>query len=204
MTVPIYAARGLPGVYNLLGSEELSVPDNNNGLSYAIYDMMQKHMGLSWIHPLQGPEIAPAKLTHIHDACQVVLVCQHECRCVHGVVPFRGSPVETHTTDGATTVAQDWEEIESGPAYEFRSWHYHTQHPLEMTNLLQGFGQKMNTTQDSWLEEVWMWDRFMEWLLILRQNRVQWVLLQGEDWKDFSTSATRMVVLTSPPSNACE
>ncbi|MBC7532686.1 MAG: hypothetical protein H7318_14020 [Oligoflexus sp.] len=82
----------------------------------------------------------------------------------------------------------------SSPHWPIRRWHLHTQHPLELTNLLNGWGETPEDEQgfQSMLSE---WDRVLEWCLANKQNEISWYLLRAEAWKDFADSPTRQARL---------
>jgi hypothetical protein len=83
--------------------------------------------------------------------------------------------------------------IVSEPKYHFRAHHIHTEHPLEMTDMLNGFGERMSQTdQQSFDKNVDTdWESFLEWMLANTQNNVEWVILASPKWKNFSDSALR-------------
>ncbi|MCA9262132.1 MAG: hypothetical protein KDA61_23100, partial [Planctomycetales bacterium] len=68
----------------------------------------------------------------------------------------------------------------------------HTQHPLELTELLQGFGKVGFEDQagfDAMLDE---WDRFLEWEVANGQNGVEWILLWAKSYEAFADSPLRI------------
>jgi hypothetical protein len=90
--------------------------------------------------------------------------------------------------------------IESGinvtetPHWPLRGWHYHTQHPLELTEVFNGFAAVdspavgQNETWDSMVPQV---DLFFQWCIANRLNFVEWLLLYEESWADFAASELR-------------
>lgn len=77
------------------------------------------------------------------------------------------------------------------PRWHDREIHLHTMHPLELTELLQGWGQ--NGPDDAAGFEAMLpeWDSYLEWMLANRQNGVEWFLLWAETWKDFADGPVR-------------
>jgi hypothetical protein len=81
--------------------------------------------------------------------------------------------------------------IAESPAWRVRGMHLHTMHPLELTDLLQGFGKDGPDDESGWTSRLPEWDRFLEWMVANRQNRVEWVLLYADSWKDFADGPAR-------------
>ena len=81
------------------------------------------------------------------------------------------------------------------PRWPLRGLQLHTMHPLELTDLLEGWGPGGPNDEKGFRDMLPEWDRFLEWLLANGQNRVHWVLLEADAWKDFSTSETRRLRL---------
>ncbi len=77
------------------------------------------------------------------------------------------------------------------PHWPRRGIHLHTMHPIELTELLNGWGPKGPDDEKGFTEELQLWQRYCEWLLANRQNLVEWVLLEAPGWKDFSQSKLR-------------
>ncbi|HEY8076528.1 MAG TPA: hypothetical protein VIF62_20530, partial [Labilithrix sp.] len=82
-------------------------------------------------------------------------------------------------------------DIAESPAWRVRGMHLHSMHPLELTDMLQGFGPNGTDDEAGWNARLPEWDRFLEWMLANRQNRVEWVLLYADSWKDFADGTTR-------------
>lgn len=85
----------------------------------------------------------------------------------------------------------DTVEASESPGRRIRGIHLHTMHPLELTDLLNGWG--MNGPEDAagftnMLDE---WRGFLMWMLANKLNRVQWVLLSSPKWADFAESDER-------------
>ncbi|KAJ3101562.1 hypothetical protein HDU96_009932 [Phlyctochytrium bullatum] len=66
---------------------------------------------------------------------------------------------------------------------QFRAIHYHTQHPLELTPFLQGWGDKGTLDEAGWEAKLPEWRLVCEWLLANRQNGFEWALLESERWE---------------------
>jgi len=68
--------------------------------------------------------------------------------------------------------------ITEAPRWEFRGTHYHTQHPLELTNFLNGYdSDRRHETRSSWAAGFPAWEAFLHWMLAQKQNYVEWVVL---------------------------
>lgn len=85
---------------------------------------------------------------------------------------------------------QDWQ-VNSLPHWPVRGMHIHTEHPLELTHVLNGWG--LNGPQDrrGWESLLPEWEQYCEWLVANGQNEVEWVLLEKGRWREFSRSAER-------------
>ena len=77
------------------------------------------------------------------------------------------------------------------PRWPVRGIQIHTMHPLELTNLLQGWGETGPDDAAGFERMLPEWDRFLEWMLANRQNRMHWVLLEASSWSAFATSDLR-------------
>jgi hypothetical protein len=78
------------------------------------------------------------------------------------------------------------------PRWDTREIHLHTQHPLELTELLQGFGKNGPLDATGFNEMLGEWDRFLEWCIANGQNGVEWFLLWADSFKDFADSDLRI------------
>lgn len=83
------------------------------------------------------------------------------------------------------------------PRWPTRNWHLHTMHPLELTDLLNGWGPEGPDDEAGWESMLPEWDLFLEWLLANRQNEVEWVLLEAATWADFAQSDVRQARLAA-------
>ncbi len=79
------------------------------------------------------------------------------------------------------------------PRWDTREIHLHTQHPLELTELLQGFGES-GPADAAGFEKMLSseWDRFLEWSVANGQNGVEWFLLWAKSFEDFADSDVRI------------
>lgn len=82
--------------------------------------------------------------------------------------------------------------ITSAPRWPERNWHMHSMHPLELTDLVNGWGPLGIEDAAGWEAMLPEWDSFCEWLIANRQNEVEWNLLEAATWAEFSQSDTRL------------
>jgi len=87
------------------------------------------------------------------------------------------------------------------PRWEFRGTHYHTQHPLELTPLLNGRdGDNGIANRSKWQADLWMWRNVLEWMLAHKQTYFEWMLLsdraRDELSQGFELSEERQIRLT--------
>lgn len=85
--------------------------------------------------------------------------------------------------------------VREAPHWPLRSLHLHTMHPLELTNLLNGWGKTGPDDQAGFESMLPWWDRTLDWMAAHGQNSVEWVLLEHRSWRDFSQSETRLARL---------
>jgi len=78
------------------------------------------------------------------------------------------------------------------PRWDKREIHLHTQHPLELTELLQGFGEAGPADAAGFEKMLPEWDRFIEWSVANGQNGVEWFLLWAKSFEDFADSDVRI------------
>ena len=83
----------------------------------------------------------------------------------------------------------------SAPRWKIRGIQLHTMHPLELTHLLQGWGERGPDDEAGFRAMLPEWDAFLEWMLANGQNRVHWVLLEAASWSSFAESETRRLRL---------
>jgi hypothetical protein len=79
------------------------------------------------------------------------------------------------------------------PQWPLRGWHYHTQHPLELTDVLNGFDSigEDGVSVAPWSSLVQGVDLFFQWALANKLNYVEWLLLYADEWGDFASSGER-------------
>jgi hypothetical protein len=77
------------------------------------------------------------------------------------------------------------------PRWHVRGLHIHTQHPIELANLLNGWGQTGTNDEAGFQAMVPEWSTYLEWMIANHQNRVEWSLLDSASWSDFVESDTR-------------
>ncbi len=82
-------------------------------------------------------------------------------------------------------------DVTTAPRWHKRNMHLHTMHPLELTELLNGWGQGDPDDVASWNAMRPEWSLFLEWMLANGQNEVEWILLEAESWADFAQSVER-------------
>jgi hypothetical protein len=83
-------------------------------------------------------------------------------------------------------------DLQEQPRWDRRIIHLHTQHPLELTELLQGWGGGGPDDEAGFKAMLPEWDRFLEWSVANRQNGVEWFLLWASSWQDFADSQARI------------
>lgn len=77
------------------------------------------------------------------------------------------------------------------PRWETRAMHLHTMHPLELTNLVNGWGLRGPQDLSGWEEMLPYWTYFMEWMTAHKQNEVEWMLLWSPEAGSYNQSAER-------------
>ena len=80
------------------------------------------------------------------------------------------------------------------PHWEVRGMHIHTEHPLMHVELLNGFGKFPST--ENWEDQLWEWNKVLEWCIANRLNYVEWVLLKDQTWIEYSESKSRQEKLS--------
>jgi hypothetical protein len=81
------------------------------------------------------------------------------------------------------------------PRWTERTLHLHTQHPLELTEVLQGLGAAGPDDVAGFEAMLPELERLFEWLVANRQNGVEWFLLWAESWSEFADSEERIARL---------
>ena len=75
-------------------------------------------------------------------------------------------------------------EVHPSSPLKFRGFHIHTEHPLELVEVLQGADALLpNGSTVAWEAMLGDVAALFEWLVANRQNRVQWILLAAPEWK---------------------
>ncbi len=88
--------------------------------------------------------------------------------------------------------------VATTPRWNKRAVHLHTQHPLELTELLQGMGPGGGADEAGYRAMLPEWDSFLEWCVANSQNGVEWFLLYAKSFEAFADSdlrATRLAEL---------
>lgn len=88
---------------------------------------------------------------------------------------------------------EDEVSITTAPHWPLRGWHYHTEHPLELTEVLNG----LESNGTAWEDMVGEVDLFAQWLCANGQNEIEWVLLWEPSWDEFAWSDLRLERLTA-------
>ncbi len=86
----------------------------------------------------------------------------------------------------------NFKDVIEKPRWAKRGLHLHTMHPIELTHVLNGWGEGGPKDAAGFEKLVGEWELFCEWMIANRQNQVQWVLLADKTATDFSDSSERM------------
>lgn len=90
------------------------------------------------------------------------------------------------------------------PNWAIRSWHYHTEHPLELTDFFQGFDATCTgvnasapvpagcTLHDSWESMFGDFLLLVDWLVANGQNRLEFIPLYQPEWGPVGNSSSRL------------
>ncbi len=105
---------------------------------------------------------------------------------LHPLAPNRPASLSAITSSLALTESPRWSR---------RVVHVHTQHPLELTDLLQGWGPAGPSDGAGFQAGLPRWDTYLDWLLANRQNGVEWFLLYADGWSAFADSSDRQARL---------
>lgn len=81
------------------------------------------------------------------------------------------------------------------PRWDVRAVHLHTMHPLELTNVLNGWGLSGPGDKASWEQLLPYWSNYLEWMTAHKQNEVEWMLLWSPPAGDFNQSGERQARL---------
>lgn len=102
-----------------------------------------------------------------------------------------------HPLAPTVTVSDTLPNVErsEAPRWPIRAWHIHTQHPLELTHVLNAWGPEGPDDEAGWQALLPEWERFLEWSVANGQNRVEWFLLMADSWQTFADSPERQARL---------
>ncbi len=100
-------------------------------------------------------------------------------------------PLAPISPSAGLRVARDPVDLAEAPRWPVRGWHLHTMHPIELTDVLNGWGPGGPADQAGWRAQLPEWDRFCEWMIANRQNHVEWYLLMAQSWAAFADSPER-------------
>lgn len=94
-------------------------------------------------------------------------------------------PLEATLPFGASALPA-WSTVsQRGPHFAVRGFHYHTEHPLELCEFLQG----VDAGSEPWHTMAGEFESYVEWLVANRQNALQYVLLElGSEAATWSTA----------------
>jgi hypothetical protein len=82
-------------------------------------------------------------------------------------------------------------DVRDSPRWPVRGLHIHTMHPLELCELLNGWGKGDPNDAASWSSMLPDWEKFLEWAVANRLNRVEWFLLSAASWQAFAEGPVR-------------
>ena len=81
-------------------------------------------------------------------------------------------PLRTEVPIGGSIDFSTVKNTTSEPRWRLRGFHIHTEHPLELTDMLTGFDITVNgTVVEAWDEMVPDFERYLHWSLAHRLNR---------------------------------
>ncbi|KAJ3322339.1 hypothetical protein HDU76_013901 [Blyttiomyces sp. JEL0837] len=109
---------------------------------------------------------------------------------------FFGHPLKPSVPESILIEKSRNVSVDESPRWEkFRTIHYHTQHPLELTPFLQGFGLQGVDDVDGWTSIIPEWHAYCEWLVSNRQTGMEYPLLESARYADFAGSQVRIARL---------
>jgi len=82
--------------------------------------------------------------------------------------------------------------VSESPRWPVRGLHVHTQHQIELTHVLNGWGPNGPADTAGFNALTKDWDLFCEWMIAHRQNTVEWFLLASKDTPNFNDSPERL------------
>jgi hypothetical protein len=83
-------------------------------------------------------------------------------------------------------------DVRRAPRWPIRGLQLHTMHPLELTDLLNGWGPLGPDDEAGWRAMLPEWERYLEWSVANGQNRVHWIPLIADSWAEFGESDARL------------
>lgn len=103
---------------------------------------------------------------------------------VPAMLTLPGAPASGVGADAVAAAAARALADAQAPHWQFRGWHYHSEHPLELTEVLNGAdAQLAGGGAVAWEDMVGEVEAYLEWCVANRVNRLQWILLQGARWR---------------------
>ena len=149
--------------------------------SYFIRTRSESGKRVYWAAGYSGGEKAllPVNIGNLYGAYHLLETLGYHF--LHPLEPVL--PAELHFPETLT--------VTESPRWPIRAWHLHTQHPLELTHVLNGWGPEGVDSRAAWESLLPEWDLFLEWAIANKQNRVEWFLLMAESWQEFADSAER-------------
>jgi hypothetical protein len=86
-------------------------------------------------------------------------------------------------------------DVTTSPRWPVRNIHVHSMHPLEMAEMLNGWGAGDPNDDAGFNARLPEWTSFLEWMLANGDNEVEWVLLEADAWESFAQSDVRQARL---------
>ncbi len=175
------------GTYLLFGHASIAsrywnqTPAEASAESYFIESRQAAGKQIYWAAGYPGGDKAllPVNIGNLYAAYHLL-----ETLGFHFLHPLEPTvPSQLHFSDSLS--------IKESPRWPIRTWHLHTQHPLELTHVLNGWGPEGVESRAAWESLLPEWDLFLEWAIANKQNRVEWFLLMAESWQTFADSAER-------------
>jgi hypothetical protein len=93
-------------------------------------------------------------------------------------------------------------DVKESPRWPSRGIHIHTMHPIELCEVLNGWGHGDPADDAGFHAMLADWDKFLEWAIANRLNRVEWYLLAADSWRSFASSPLRQARLAEAVSHA--
>jgi hypothetical protein len=81
------------------------------------------------------------------------------------------------------------------PYWKKRAIHLHTMHPMELTNVLNGWGVSGPNDRAGWEQMLPYWSYYLEWMTAHKQNEAEWMLLWTPEAGAFNQSDDRQARL---------